>query len=58
MRLATSWTVGERFSAPLQTDSEAQPVSCTMGTRPFPGVKLPERGVGHTPHLALRSKKE
>ena len=29
-----------------------------MGTRSFPGVKRPERGVDHPPHLAPRLKKE
>jgi hypothetical protein len=31
--------VGARFSAPIQTSSEAHPASCTMGTGSFPGVK-------------------
>ena len=31
--------VGARFSAPVQTDPGAHPVSCTMGTGSFPGVK-------------------
>ena len=31
--------VGARFSAPIQTGSEAHPASCTMGTGSFPGVK-------------------
>jgi len=29
---------GTRFSAPVQTVPGAHPVSCTMGTRSFPGV--------------------
>jgi len=29
-----------------------------MGTRSFPGVKRPGRGVVHPPHLAPRLKKE
>jgi hypothetical protein len=29
-----------------------------MGTGFFPGVKQPERGVDHPPHLAPRLKKE
>jgi hypothetical protein len=33
--------VGARFSAPVQTDPEAHPASCTMGTGSFPGVKRP-----------------
>jgi hypothetical protein len=28
-----------RFSAPVQSDPEAHPASCTMGTGSFPGVK-------------------
>jgi hypothetical protein len=31
--------VEARFSAPIQTGSEAHPASCTMGTGSFPGVK-------------------
>ena len=31
--------MGPRFSAPVQTGSAAQPVSCTMGTWSFQGVK-------------------
>jgi hypothetical protein len=31
--------VGARFSAPVQTDPEAQSPSCTMGTGSFPGVE-------------------
>jgi len=30
---------GARFSAPVQTGPGANPASCTMGTRSFPGVK-------------------
>ena len=37
--------VGFRFSAPVQTGSENHPVSYTMGTVSFPGVKRPGRGV-------------
>jgi len=29
--------VGARFSAPVQTDPEAHPASCKMGTGFFPG---------------------
>ena len=46
------------FSAPVQTGSEAHPVSYTMGTGSFPGVKRPGRGVDQPPHLASRLKKE
>ena len=41
--------VGARFSAPVQTVSEAHPASCTMGTGSFPGVKRPGRGADHPP---------
>jgi len=40
---------GARFSAPVQTGSEAHPASYTMGTGCFPGVKRPGRGVDHLP---------
>jgi len=49
--------VGAMFSAPVQTDPGPHPASYTMGTGSFPGVKQPERGVDHPPHLALRLKK-
>jgi hypothetical protein len=50
--------VGVRFSATVQTDPGAHPACYTTGTRSFPGVKLPGRGVDHPPHLAPRLKKE
>jgi len=40
---------GARFSAPVQTVSAAHPASYTIGTRSFPGVKPPGRGVDHPP---------
>jgi len=40
---------GGRFSAPVQTGSEAHPASYTMGIGSFPGVKRPGRGVDHPP---------
>ena len=43
---------GARFSAPVQTGPGAHPVSCTMGTVSFPGVKS-GRGVTLTPHPLL-----
>jgi len=51
--------VGARFSAPVQTGSEAHPASCTMGTGSFLGVRCC-RGVTLTPHplLVQRSKIE
>jgi hypothetical protein len=50
--------VGARFSAPVQTGPGAHPVSCTMGTGFFQGVKS-SWGVTLTPHpfLALWSVK-
>jgi hypothetical protein len=36
-----------RFSAPVQTDLEANPASYTMGTGAFPGLKRPGFGVDH-----------
>jgi len=47
-----------RFSAPIQTGPGAKPASYTMGTRSFPGVKLPGHGVDHPPHLVPRQKKK
>jgi hypothetical protein len=44
--------VGVRFSAPVQTGPGAHPVSCTMGTGSFPGVKY-GRGVTLTTHPLL-----
>jgi hypothetical protein len=43
---------GARFSSPVQTDPGAHPVSCTIGTGSFPGVKS-GRGVTLTPHPLL-----
>jgi hypothetical protein len=50
--------VRTRFSAPVQTGPRDHPASYTMGSASFPGIKQPERGVNHPPHLALRLKKE
>jgi hypothetical protein len=41
--------VGARLSVQVQTGSEANPVSYTMGTGSFPGVRQPERGVDNPP---------
>jgi len=41
--------VGARFSEPVQTCSEAHPVSYTMGTRSFLAVKRLGRGAEHPP---------
>ena len=57
-RLATIWTVRgsnpgvARFSSPVQTGPGAHPVSCTMGTGSFRGVKN-GRGVTLTLHPLL-----
>ena len=50
--------LGAKFSAPVQTGPGAHPASYTVGSGYFPGVKRPERGVGHPPHLGPRLKKE
>jgi len=49
---------GARFSALVQTVLVVHPASYTMGTGSFPGVKRPECGVDHPPHLTPRLKKE
>jgi len=51
--------VGARFSAPVQTDPEAHPASCTMGIGSFTEVKC-GLGVTLSPHplLVPRSKIE
>jgi len=49
---------GARFSAPVQTGPGAHPASYIMGAGSFPGVKRPECGVDHPPHLAPRLNKE
>jgi hypothetical protein len=54
-RLATGRTVprsnpgggGKQISAPIQTDSTAQPAYYTMCTHSFPGVKRQRLGVNH-----------
>ena len=55
-RIESRWEA--RFSAPVQTGPGGPPSLCTIGTRSFPGVKRPARGVDHPPHLAPRLKKE
>ena len=45
-----------RFFAPVKTGPWGPYNSCTMGTGSFPGVKRPERGVDHPPHLTPRFK--
>jgi len=48
---------GRDFSAPVQTGSEAHPASYTMGTRSFPGVKWPGRGIDHLPPSSAEVEK-
>jgi len=50
--------VGARFSAPVQIGPGAHPASYEISTGSFQGVKRLGRGVDHSPHLALRLKKE
>ena len=40
---------GARFSATVQAGPGAYPASYTVGTRSFPEVKRPRRGVNHPP---------
>ena len=47
---------GARFSAPVQTGPGAHPVSYTVGTGSFPGVKLSGRGVYHPPSYSADVK--
>jgi hypothetical protein len=50
--------VGERFSALVQTGSEAHLASYTMGTGSFPVVKRPGRGVDHPPPSSAEVKEK
>ena len=45
-----------RFSAPVQTGSEAHPASYKMGTVSFPGAIQPGRGVNHAPTSSAEVK--
>jgi hypothetical protein len=49
--------VRDRFSAPVQTSSEVNTASNTMGTEFFLGVNQPKHGDDHAPHLVLRLMK-
>jgi hypothetical protein len=42
--------VGESFTAPVQTGPDVHPVSYTVDTGSFPGVKRQGRGIDH-PHI-------
>ena len=48
--------VGARFSAPVQTGSEAHPAFYTMGTGSFQGIKRPGRGADHPPPSSAEVK--
>ena len=48
--------MGVRFSAPVQTVSEAHPASYKMGTGSFPEVKRPGRGADHPPPSSAEVK--
>jgi hypothetical protein len=50
--------LGTRFSATVQTGPGAQPVSYTMVTGSFPGVKRPGRLVDHTSLSSVRFKEK
>jgi len=45
---------GARLLAPILTGPGTHPASYTMGTRSFPAVRRPGRGVDHPPHIAPR----
>ena len=47
--IATVSGLEARVSAPVQTGPGAHPLSYTMCTGSFPGVKLPGRGANHPP---------
>ena len=49
-RIESRWEA--RFSAPVHTGPGANPASCTMDTKSFPGAKN-GRGVTLTPHTLL-----
>jgi len=49
-------SVGERFSAPVQTVCETHPASYTMCIWSFPGVKRPGCGVDHPPPSSAEIK--
>ena len=48
--------VGVRTSAPVYTGPGAHPAAYTMGTRSFPGVQRPRRGVDNTPPSSAEVK--
>jgi len=48
--------VGVRFSALVQTGPGAHPACYTIGTKSFPGIKRPGRGVDHPPPSSAEVK--
>jgi len=48
--------MGVKFSAHVQTSSEAQPASYTVGTGSFPGLKQLGRGIDHPPPSSAEVK--
>ena len=48
--------VGSTFSAPVETGLGSHPATYVVGTRSFPGVKRPERGVDHPPPCIAETK--
>jgi hypothetical protein len=55
-RSSEQTSLGAKFSAPVQTGSEAHPACYTMGIGSFPGVKRPERGVDHPSPSSAEAK--
>jgi len=49
--------LSKRYSAPVQTGSEAHSASYAVGTGSFPGVKWPGCGVDHQPPCSAEVKK-
>ena len=59
LQAGRSWDripVGSRFSAYVQTGSEAHPATYTMSTGSFLGVKRPGSGVDHPPSSSAEIK--
>jgi hypothetical protein len=50
--------VGARFFVLVQTGPGAHPVSCTMSTGSFPGVKRPGRDADHPPPPSAEGENE
>jgi hypothetical protein len=54
LRIESRW--GARFSVPIQTGPGAHATSYIVGTRSFPGLKRPGRGVDHPPQSKAEVK--